>query len=799
MTLLVQIGPPGEAAWMTALALAALGLLTGTGLVVVAALLARRRLAREVREIVAALEELRTGEGRLAPLVHRASPLGLVADAVSRLGHDVRQRLDEAQAAGERWRALGDAAAQAAIVTTDADGDIQSFSAGAEELFGWQAAEVVSRPAAVLFESDAYRDLLPKLGRKSLRVRGVATRTRLLHRDGSPIEAALSVRLRTGEEGDSRGFVMIMQDVSEQVQLERRLTVAEERYRALVEGLGEGVLIVERGRIVDANAAAAAVLDRSQRELLGQALRDHVSTRDVIVVEERLAAIELGEAPGDELQCELVGPDGRPRATVRLLLRQREHEGRAAVLVLLQDRTPERRVEAELRRNEGRLDAVLEATSDGVLVVADAPEGGIVQICNRSFAELFDLRLYEVLGRREGELLDELRQRGETAAEVAAVIETARAIAAARRETVTVEGPPLRELLVTVAPLTDAAGRSLGRVVACRDLTEQRASERGLLARAEELREAKAELELVAEQLRTANDELRSRGEELDRLNRELKRLDEMKSNLLGNVSHELQTPLVSIRGYTEMTLKERLGPITEEQRYGLGLSLKNIDRLIAMIDNLVNFTRQEQEVGPLELSRFPLLPLIEEAGDMLRGLLDERDVELRVDVPRGETPIEADRDKILQVFVNLLSNAIKFNRQGGRIDLVVRPGQPGFLSVSLRDTGIGIPEQELPLVFDRHYRVRRNAESEQKGSGIGLTIVRDVLRKHGCTIRVESVEGEGTEFTFTLPQPEASDRSRPRAGGADPPAPHPGNGDDEAPQDPGREPRFRVIRDRRD
>jgi signal transduction histidine kinase len=315
-----------------------------------------------------------------------------------------------------------------------------------------------------------------------------------------------------------------------------------------------------------------------------------------------------------------------------------------------------------------------------------------------------------------------------------------------------------------------------------------------LRARADDLREAQAALEQTAAELRAANEELRTRGEELDRLNRELRRLDEMKSNLLGNVSHELQTPLVSIRGYTEMTLKERLGPITEEQRYGLGLSLKNIDRLIAMIDNLVNFARKEQEIGPLELSRFPLLPLIEEAAELVRATREERRIELRLDAPPGAWLVEGDRDKILQVFLNLLSNAIKFNREAGRIEVLVRRGQPGFVSVSVRDTGIGIPDKDLPLVFDRHYRVAPQGEGRRAGSGIGLSIVRDVLRQHGCTISVSSAEGQGTEFTFTLPEAEAAG-ARPQPAEVEPRAPGSGSGDDEAPDGPGREPRFRVIR----
>jgi signal transduction histidine kinase len=300
-------------------------------------------------------------------------------------------------------------------------------------------------------------------------------------------------------------------------------------------------------------------------------------------------------------------------------------------------------------------------------------------------------------------------------------------------------------------------------------VSEQRRSERQLQQQAERLQLGKVELEQSYHRLNEVNKKLERRGEELDRLNQELRKLNEMKTNLLGNVSHELQTPLVAIRGYTEMILRERLGPISEEQRKGLDLSLKNIDRLIAMIDGLLDLARGERAQPPLSLSRFPLRALVEEAWATLADAIAARRIEVRVTVPT-DLEIEADRERVLRVLLNLLSNAVKFNREAGRIDIDAASATASFVTVRVRDTGLGIPERDLGRIFERGFRVERAGTAQPEGSGIGLALVQQILQEHGCTISVRSEVGKGTEFSFTLPR--AADASTPGLPAADDGAP---------------------------
>jgi len=394
-----------------------------------------------------------------------------------------------------------------------------------------------------------------------------------------------------------------------------------------------------------------------------------------------------------------------------------------------------------------------------------------------------------------------LRERGDAAAPIAEFL--AATAGADRGEAVTLDDDdPRRELQLRIAPLVGADGKVIGRVLACRDLTAQRSTEKSLEGRLEDLVKSKESLKQAYRRLHAVNQELTDKVEQLGRLNRELRKLDEMKSTLLANVSHELQTPLVSIRGYTEMILKGRLGATTEEQRKGLTLSLKNIDRLIGMIDNLLTFARMDREASEIKMGTFALQSVVDESLDILGEKLGAKKISVERRLEDPEATVRADRDKILQVFLNLLSNAIKFNREGGRIEIASRRGDDHHLAVQVRDTGTGIPEESLEKIFDRFYQEGQASAAAGEGSGIGLAIVRNILRLHGCSIRAESTVGLGSTFSFTLPlaRPKAEPRGEEPAEGETAPgdearAEAPARSSpDEGPKDTPRQ-RFRVIR----
>jgi two-component system phosphate regulon sensor histidine kinase PhoR len=170
-----------------------------------------------------------------------------------------------------------------------------------------------------------------------------------------------------------------------------------------------------------------------------------------------------------------------------------------------------------------------------------------------------------------------------------------------------------------------------------------------------------------------------------------------------------------------------------------------------------LNFSRIERDMAGMTITTFPLPELMEETIELVRARAEQRRIALTSRYLTDELSVKADRDKIAQVFINLLENAVKYNRDGGQVQVEVRKGKKGYLIVDVRDTGIGIPRDSLDRVFDRLYRVGGETPSGAPGSGIGLSIVRDILRMHGCIIKADSALGEGTVFTFTLPSANPS------------------------------------------
>ena len=705
--------------------------------VLVAWLLASRRRSREIAELVSVIERLRDGRFEGPEGVAPESSLAVVAESVRRLSHSLARRDAAADEVAARLRALMDTAPDTALLVTDADGTITEFNEAAERLLGWSADEVAGKPAAVLFGEPDWKDLLAKLARRSVRQLGLATDTVLRRHDGGTIPVRMHVRPLRDEAGVSRGFLAALRDASERVELQRRLDAAELRLRAVLDALPQAAAWVRGGRVAYANPALARVVGLEPATLLDVSFTDWVATRDVLTVRDRLDAVERGDAQAAMVRF---APAGGGLVAARIF--RAEVEGGPAAVVLLDDDTADARLADELSRSEQRLDAALEAMSDGVLIVEDRADDSFVRFVNGAFLDRFGLSGSDVLGTTEDDLLRRLRERGGGAEEVAAFLAASRG--AALRDTVTLARDEPGDLDLFATPLCDRRGDVIGRVAWLRSASEGGDGRAGLHGRAEALESASRRID-------EANAALEIRAREIERAHRERVRLDEMKSQLLANVAHELQTPLVSIRGYTEMILRGRLGPVTDEQRKGLDLSLRNVDRLIGMIDGLLEFARMEREVGEMRPTAFRFADLLEECARVLAPRVDEKGLKWTARVEDPELVVHADREKIQQVLLNVLGNAVKFNRDGGAIEVDVRRRPDGFAVVKVRDTGIGIAKDDVDRIFDRFYRSPETPEGEP-GTGLGLSIARNLLRLHGCTIRADSELGRGSTFTFTLP-----------------------------------------------
>jgi PAS domain S-box-containing protein len=255
----------------------------------------------------------------------------------------------------------------------------------------------------------------------------------------------------------------------------------------------------------------------------------------------------------------------------------------------------------------------------------------------------------------------------------------------------------------------------------------------------------------LLENLQASLEEVTLAREKLHAVNEELKTLDEMKTNLLSNVSHELRTPLVSVMGYTDMIYNGKAGPITAPQKEYLGISLRNIEKLVTLIENLLDFSRLHRGTETLLFDTFDLVDCARSGLQLVKPVADGRDLELVLDSTEEQVLVEGDKGKLGQVFNNLLSNAVKFNHPGGSVTVGIH-SVDDQVEVTVTDTGIGIPPEAQDKVFTRFYQYDSSSTRKYGGTGIGLSIAQDIARLHGSRITVSSEEGAGTTFRFSLP-----------------------------------------------
>jgi NtrC-family two-component system sensor histidine kinase KinB len=234
-----------------------------------------------------------------------------------------------------------------------------------------------------------------------------------------------------------------------------------------------------------------------------------------------------------------------------------------------------------------------------------------------------------------------------------------------------------------------------------------------------------------------------------------LRRLDEMKSGMLSVVSHELKTPLTSVRMGVHLLLEERVGPLTPKQAELLVAVREDSDRLQTIIDDLLDMGRLE--AGGVQFDLHPAAPdrLVSDAVARLESAFHDKGVSLEVDVPATLPHVAADPARIEYVFANLLGNALKFTEPGGTVKIEARAdeGSDNLVRFAVQDSGAGIPQEYIGRVFDRFFRVPRSKQAH--GAGLGLAIAKEIVEAHGGTIGVESREGRGSRFSFTLPSHE--------------------------------------------
>ena len=422
------------------------------------------------------------------------------------------------------------------------------------------------------------------------------------------------------------------------------------------------------------------------------------------------------------------------------------------------DLTERRAAEEEIRQSEQRLRLLIQSVKDYAIFMLD-PDG-IVSTWNAGAERIKGYSAEEIIGTHFSVFYP---PEGVAARRPEHEIETALTVGQFEEEGWRVRKDGSRFWANVVLTPVRSGSKLLGFAKVTRDLTERRAAHDREIAAARRLAAqdaARTAAEQRAHELRALADQLRAQTAELERRSADAESANRAKSQFLAAMSHELRTPLNAIGGYAQLMQMEISGPVTPAQREQLERIQHSQAHLLGIINDILNFSRMEAgqvvyDIGPVDIESLIglVVPMVAPQAHAARLRLTTGHC------PRGVVA-RADRAKVEQILLNLLSNAVKFTKEGGEIEVACHAAGDRVL-VSVRDTGVGIPADQLDKIFAPFVQVGRSLASPKEGTGLGLAISRDLARAMGGDLAVDSAEGVGSTFTLTLPRDTGQEPGR--------------------------------------
>ncbi|MEZ5335321.1 MAG: ATP-binding protein [Methanolobus sp.] len=266
-----------------------------------------------------------------------------------------------------------------------------------------------------------------------------------------------------------------------------------------------------------------------------------------------------------------------------------------------------------------------------------------------------------------------------------------------------------------------------------------------------DIRETESALKEKEEELRKSNQRLIEINTELSKVNDEMYSLDEMKSNFLSTMSHELKTPLISIMGFSELVGDEVLGPLNKEQKKAMNLVNSNSSQLKRLIESLLFMSSMGAKNYNYDFDDMPIKPIIENALEIIS--MENKDKKLTVEnqLPEEHYFVHGDLNYLSEMFIHIIDNAFKFTPSDGKVSICAIL-KDSSLHIVIEDTGIGIPENKITKTFDSFYQLDGSLSRRYNGAGIGLNICKRIAEDHGGKLWIESTEGLGTKVHIMLP-----------------------------------------------
>lgn len=627
------------------------------------------------------------------------------------------------QEAELRYRTIFENSA-VAIMMVDAQERLVSWNRFAQDLFGMSDEDLDHKPIESFYPEEEWQILRAH----QIREKGIPKHleTRMIKKDGDIIDVDVSLSILRDPDGNIRGSIGVIREITERKQMEEALRKSEERFRQVVDNAEEWIWEVDaQGLFTYLSPVVERILGSKPEDMVGKTyFYDLFHPDECASLKKRAFEVFARRDSFRGFETKNLDKDGNivwlSRSGVPILDNEGNLAGYRGVDV---DITERRRVHEILNRKQHNLEAIFDAAPVGMLLMDDQVRArrandAVRTLAGRDYTEIINQLPGFVLGcvhvdpdlqngnTRCGSapectdcvLFNTIKQSVDSGLPVHAVEIQPELI---------IDGKPVQPTLsLSTEPVIINGTRYA--VVALHDITSRTKAEK------------------------------------------ELRETMEIKSQFISTVSHELRTPLASMKEAVLIVLDGVAGEINDDQKHFLDLAKRNIDRLWRLINDVLDFQKLGSTKMTFQMEEGDLGKVLEDAYGTMIHYANKCKVRTSLDIEPGLPMGLFDTDRIIQVLTNLISNAIKFSPPQGCVSVGLKSVDDGFV-IRVQDEGMGIPPEALAKIFDRFYRVNRPGK-EIKGTGLGLAIVKRIVTAHGGRVEVESELEKGTVFTVYLP-----------------------------------------------
>ena len=522
--------------------------------------------------------------------------------------------------------------------------------------------------------------------------------------------------------------LLTYQDVTEQTKAEDALKRSEEKYSNILENIEDGYYEVDlSGNFTFFNNALCKILGYSRDEIKGMNNRQYTDKETAKKVYESFRQVYSTGMAVKGFDWEVIRKDGRKKIVETSVSLMKDSEDKPiGFRGIVRDVTNRKQMEAALRKSERRFRNLFEQSNDAIII----HEAGKIKDVNQKTSELLGYHKEQLLTMEIKDLHAE--KNGKESNE-------------------RVRNAKSGKSLQFETEFLKADGTAVPVEVSSRSIDPKKQLIQGMIRDITDRRHAERELKVAYQELEKKNQEL---GEAIARANqmaKEAEMANQAKSEFLANMSHEIRTPMNGIMGMTELALGTEL---TKEQKEYLKMVKTSGEALLTVINDILDFSKIESRKLELEEIDFDLRTTMEDAAEMLAMKAHEAGLELTCHIhPDVSTALVGDPVRLRQVVVNLTHNAIKFTKQGEvavHVESEKEENASALLHFSVSDTGIGIPPDKVEKIFEGFIQVDGSTTRRYGGTGLGLTISKQLVEMMGGRIWVESEQGKGSTFHFT-------------------------------------------------